>query len=114
MDAILHDADSCEFLMVAAPTDLSLAETGDLYAALRKDGIKGDVVLVNGLLDAQNDAALATFSDNLKRTQAAALADLGKLADDLDLDLVTAPQFDGDLDGKDGLDALADALFADR
>ena len=33
---------------------------------------------------------------------------------DLDLDLVTAPQFDGDLDGKDGLDALADALFADR
>ena len=30
MDAVLKNADRCEFVMVAAPTDLSLTETDDL------------------------------------------------------------------------------------
>ena len=112
MDAILHDEASCEFLAVAAPTDLSLTETANLLDSLDEAGIACRAVVVNGVLDGGDDAGLAAFSAAAETTQAAALAELHALADELRVDLVRTPQFDGDLPaGAAGLAKLGDALF---
>ena len=51
MDAVLKNADRCEFVMVAAPTDLSLTETDDLKRSLDESGVKAKRLVVNGVLD---------------------------------------------------------------
>ena len=50
MDAVLKNADRCEFVMVAAPTDLSLTETDDLKRSLDESGVKAQRLVVNGVL----------------------------------------------------------------
>ena len=108
MDAVLKNADRCEFVMVAAPTDLSLTETDDLKRSLDESGVKAQRLVVNGILD---EAACKNFASSSLQTQRENLEALDALARELSLTIATAPQFDEDLDGLDGLEALGGALF---
>ena len=108
MDAVLKNADRCEFVMVAAPTDLSLTETDDLKRSLDESGVKAQRLVVNGILD---EAACENFASSSLQTQRENLEALDSLARELKLSIATAPQFDEDLDGLEGLEALGGALF---
>ena len=66
MDAVLKNADRCEFVMVAAPTDLSLTETDDLKRSLDESGVKAQRLVVNGVLD---EAACKNFASSSLQTQ---------------------------------------------
>ena len=66
MDAVLKNADRCEFVMVAAPTDLSLTETDDLKRSLDESGVKAQRLVVNGILD---EAACKNFASSSLQTQ---------------------------------------------
>ena len=108
MDAILKNADRCEFVMVAAHTELSLRETDDLKRSLDESGVKASRLVINGVLD---DEACTNFAASSLQTQGANLALLDELAKELSLSIASAPQFDEDLDGLSGLEALGGALF---
>jgi len=110
MDAILHDPNRAEFIMVAAPNALSVAETLRLRSALQEQGIPHKRLLVNGLVD-DNDDAIAAFANSLQHTQRSALTRLNSLAKSYDLRLTIVPQFDTDLTGRFGLMALGAVLF---
>jgi len=111
MDAILHDGGSTRFVVVCAPTKLSLDETARLKTALDEQGLRADRAVVNAVLG-DGDDALAAYAASATNTERAALADLRALADERGLAVAVAPQFDADLEGPAGLDALGDALFA--
>ena len=99
MDAVLKNADRCEFVMVAAPTDLSLTETDDLKRSLDESGVKAQRLVVNGVLD---EEACKNFASSSLQTQRENLEALDALARELYLSIATAPQFDEDLDGLEG------------
>ena len=86
MDAVLKNADRCEFVMVAAPTDLSLTETDDLKRSLDESGVKAKRLVVNGVLD---EAACKNFrvvlsSDAAREPGGAGFAGAGVETDDSD------------------------------
>jgi len=108
LDAVLHDPGRTAFVIVAAPTDLSVAETQRLDHQLRDSQIPRSKLVVNGLVA---DADLDTFAGHLQKTQQAALANLEALAHTRNLRLTLLPQFDTDVSGRYGLLALAHSLF---
>jgi len=95
-------------VMVAAPTELSLTETDDLKRSLDESGVKASRLVINGVLD---DEACTNFAASSLQTQGANLALLDELAKELSLSIASAPQFDEDLGGLEGLEALGGALF---
>ena len=74
MDAVLKNADRCEFVMVAAPTDLSLTETDDLKRSLDESGVKAQRLVVNGVLD---EAACKNFASSSSADAARELGGAG-------------------------------------
>jgi len=110
LDAILKNPGGCEFVMVAAPTELSLAETCDLKRSLDESGVRAERLVVNGVLDADKPEA---FAASAVATQRENIVALDALASELGLTVATAPQFDEDLDGLAGLEALGGELFRD-
>ena len=65
--------------------------------------MKAQRLVVNGILD---EAACKNFASSSLQTQRENLEALDSLARELKLSIATAPQFDEDLDGLDGLEAL--------
>jgi len=110
LDVVLHDPGRTSFVLVAAPTDLSVTETQRLDDELKRQDIPRAKLVVNGLID-DTDDALRNFADHLQKTQNSALTRLQALADDNHLAFTQVQQFDTDLTGRYGLMALAMALF---
>ena len=111
LDAVLHDPGRTSFVLVAAPTDLSVAETKRLDQQLQDQDIPRSKLVVNGLVD--TDSGLDNFAEHLRATQTTALGNLQTLADDFNLRITLVPQFSNKLSGRFGLLALSNALFDD-
>lgn len=108
LDAIIHDPNQCEFIVVAAPTELSVAETARLKLELDETQVSANRLVVNGLL---NQDTIDAFAAKRRRNQADALAGYQDLARGLQLRLTVLPQFDTEVTGIWGIKTLAQALF---
>ncbi|KAJ1446254.1 anion-transporting ATPase-like domain-containing protein [Pelagophyceae sp. CCMP2097] len=111
LDAMLHDEERAEFILVAAPTDMSMAESARLKASLDASEIASERLVVNGVLP-MSGTAHASYAAAARKTQSASIKRIETLAARLDLDVVTLPQFDSDLNGMDALRALSAILHA--
>lgn len=110
LDAVLHDPTQCEFVIVCAPTDLSMLETARLKRQLDESQVSTKRLVVNGVLK-DDPATLESFAAKRRRNQAEALESYNQLAASLKLRITHLPQFDTDVSGVWGVKTLAVALF---
>jgi len=109
LQALLHDPDTSEFVIVSIPTALSLTESERLQAALEVEGVAVRRAVLNRLIGPDKQQA---FIDRLARGQSECLAELNELGRRSDVTVTPVPFFDVEVRSVYGLRALGNELFA--
>ena len=108
LQALLHDQQVSEFVIVSIPTYLSLTESERLQAALKEQGIAVRRGVLNRLIPADGQA---DYVSQLAKGQQTCLGELRGLASRADVSVTEVPYFDVEVRATYGLRALGSALF---
>jgi len=102
---ILRDAETCEFVPVTIPEELSIAETARLLATLKEEGVPVHNVIVNHV----QDEGKCVFCSNRKKGQEIYLGDLEDKFSSYNL--IKLPVFSNEVRGKERLLNFGECLF---
>ena len=111
LQALLHDHQTSEFVIVSIPTYLSLTEAERLLLALQEQRIRVRRGVLNRIIGAEQSG---TYLAQMSKGQQACLAELRSLSDRAAVSLTEVPYFDAELRAVYGLRAMGAALFNPR
>ena len=109
LEALLHDPEQSEFVIVTIPTALAMVESERLAEALSEEGVMCERGVVNRLI---SEGAEAAYLDRLSKGQQVCLGEMEDLASRCDVHLTEVPLFDTELRAVYGLRAMGSVLFS--